>query len=365
MFAFDVAKRFLSRSKSQTILISLGIAVGVAVQIFVGLLIGGLQDSLIDRTIGSSPHISISLPDDATGIDSVLESDGDITGYTPKITNRALIGDYQVINSGYDIKGADKIYGFSEKLVKGNLPENQNEVIIGILVAENLKLDINDKITIITSGAEKEYMVSGVADMGVKALNETLLARWLEADEAPTLYEVQISDVFSSEEKKTELEGKLGTGYTITDWQEENEELLSGLMGQSISSYMIQLFVLIAVLLGISSTLAITVIQKQKQIGILKAMGLKDSDARKVFLFMGLILGILGALLGALLGVGLVYAFATFAILPDGEPVVPVTLDFGFIALSLMAAVLASAAASLIPSRKSAKLTPVEVIRNG
>jgi lipoprotein-releasing system permease protein len=151
----------------------------------------------------------------------------------------------------------------------------------------------------------------------------------------------------------------------VSNWKDENQQLLSGLSGQTTSSLMIQIFVIISVVLGISSVLAITVIQKSRQIGILKAMGLKDGSASQIFLFQGVVLGFFGGLVGIVLGVGLLWAFSTFALNPDGTAVVPIYLDPVFIGLSGLIAVLASTIASLIPAIRSRKLSPIEVIRNG
>ena len=127
---------------------------------------------------------------------------------------------------------------------------------------------------------------------------------------------------------------------------------------------MIQVFVMISVLLGIASVLAITVVQKSKQIGILKAMGIKDKTASLIFLFQGLLLGIAGGILGVALGLGLAFVFTKFAVNSDGTPVVPLYIDYKFILLSALIAVGASTLAALIPARKSLKLNPIEVIRN-
>jgi lipoprotein-releasing system permease protein len=123
---------------------------------------------------------------------------------------------------------------------------------------------------------------------------------------------------------------------------------------------MIQIFVIVSVVLGISSTLAITVLQKSKQLGILKAMGIKDADASFIFLFEGLLLGVFGAIVGILLGIGLLYAFTTFS----GTDI-PITIDAGFLLLSAGIAIAASTIAALSPAIKSSKLTVMEVIRNG
>lgn len=128
---------------------------------------------------------------------------------------------------------------------------------------------------------------------------------------------------------------------------------------------MIQVFVLLAVLLGITSVLAISVVQKSKQLGILKAMGIKDSTASLIFLFQGLILGVIGAIVGTGLGLSLTYIFSNFVLNPDGTPLVPFYLDYGFIAISIVIAILASTLAAFVPARKSSKLTTIEVIKNG
>jgi len=137
------------------------------------------------------------------------------------------------------------------------------------------------------------------------------------------------------------------------------------LQAQGSSSLMIQVFVTISVVLGIASVLAITVIQKSRQIGILKAMGVKDRTASLIFLSQGFILGILGAIGGVALGLLLTYVFSTFALDPDGNPVVPLLIEADFIALSGLIAVVSASLASLVPARKSTKISIIEVIKNG
>jgi lipoprotein-releasing system permease protein len=94
-------------------------------------------------------------------------------------------------------------------------------------------------------------------------------------------------------------------------------------------------------------------------------MGIKNRQASLVFLYQGLILGVLGGLAGVALGLGLAYSFTVFARNPDGTPVVALLIDPAFFLLSFLIAVTASSLASLIPARKSARLDPIEVIRNG
>lgn len=128
---------------------------------------------------------------------------------------------------------------------------------------------------------------------------------------------------------------------------------------------MIQIFVLVSVVLGIASVLAITVLQKSRQIGILKAMGIQDRSASFIFLFQGLILGVWGAVLGILFGLGLIFAFTTFARNPDGSALIAIRYDIPFIVFSGSVAIISALFASMIPAIKSKKLSPIEVIRNG
>ena len=384
--AFQLAWRFLSSAKRQTFIIVLGISVGVSVQVFIGSLISGLQNSLVDTTIGSSAHITVVSNDINNRFienyeDVILDleaSSEDITVVSPVVdlggTLKKDLLEKEILLRGFDLDQANQIYNFDLKLTEGSsLPILPNEVILGVTLGEEDQLDlaIGDTISITILGVDHTLKVVGFFDCNVAIINRTWGIGTLETlqdiinEDSLTSIELQIKEVFDAETIALSLDTQIANdSLKTTNWMAENQELLSGLQGQSISSLMIQVFVIISVVLGISSTLAITVMQKSKQIGILKAMGILDKDASRVFLFEGFILGIFGAIGGVLLGLGLSYSFTTFALGPDGEPVVPLFIDPGFIALSAGIALIASTLAALIPAIKSSKLTVIEVIRN-
>ncbi len=244
-------------------------------------------------------------------------------------------------------------------------------MLIGLDLAK--EADIGDTVTLATPRGEvKQASVSGVFDLGVASLNE----RWIISGlafaqdmfgypEQATAIEMQLADPFVADDVALALQQVLPDGLKVADWKTQNAQLLSGLNGQSVSSLMIQVFVLLSVVLAIASVLAISVLQKSKQLGILKAMGIRNRDASLVFMFEGFLLGIAGAVLGVLLGLGLSFAFTKFALNPDGTPVVALLIDAQFITISAAIAALSATLASLIPARRSAKLDPMEVIRNG
>ena len=383
--AFQIASRFLKSGKLQTLFIILGIGVGVSVQVFIGALISGLQKSLVDTTIGNSSQITVTREDEGyisdydTLIASILDSDSNIR---VAAANFNVAGSLEqnsetlpVLVRGFNVSDADGIYKFEDKLTEGRLPNALNEIILGNFFQTEFNLSVGDTITIqVPLKGDTTLTVVGFFDFEVKAINELWAVSTLETTQ--TLF--QVGDVVSSIESQVnesayfeadtislKVQEAIGSTYVTTNWIENNASLLSGLQGQSISSLMIQIFVLISVVLGIASILAIIVLQKSKQIGILKAMGIKNSDASLIFLFQGLILGIFGALTGVVLGIGLLVSFQTFAIdATTGDPVIPLNIEYSFIALSALIAVGVSTVAALVPAHKSSKLSVIEVIRN-
>jgi lipoprotein-releasing system permease protein len=365
-------------SKRQTLVIILGIAVGVSVQVFIGALITGLQEGLVDTTIGSRSQITISLEDEYITnynnlITDIEDSSENIRVITPTVTTSgSLLNDANseiIVLRGFDYTSADSVYKFTEKLVEGRLPETDNEITLGKNLKELLGIEVNDVVEFDSAIYDNRNLtVVGFFDFEVNEINNTwaisninTVQQILDEGDVISNIEIQLDEVFDAEDfTKPEIESVLDDNYKISTWIAENESLLSGLQGQSISSLMIQIFVIISVVLGISSTLAITVLQKSKQLGILKAMGIQDGDASLIFLFEGMLLGVFGAIIGILLGAGLLYAFTTFS----GTDI-PITLNPGFLALSGGIAIAASTIAALSPAIKSSKLSVIEVIRNG
>jgi lipoprotein-releasing system permease protein len=381
----SIALRFLKSNKTQTVVIILGIGIGVAVQIFIGSLILGLQTNLIDITIGNSSQITVTSAQDnelfinnPNLIEKIEGADSRIQPASPVLDQPAFLDavtSQSVVVRGFDMERADRIYQFSEYITTGKLPQAKGEFLVGSILQEKNRLSIGDTITLVTTDRRTVTgTISGFFDLKVAAINGTWCVTTL--DTAQSLFQVgdkisaiemQVTraDVFEADLIADAVSSKINDdNLSVLNWKAQNEQLLSGLQGQSVSSLMIQVFVMLSVLLGIASVLAITVMQKSRQIGILKAMGIKNRTASLIFLTEGLILGIFGAATGVAFGVGLSYLFTKFALNSDGTPVVPLSFDPNFIVLSACIAVLACVLASLIPARKSSKLDPIDIIRN-
>lgn len=404
-FDLKLAMRFLIAGKTQTGLIFIGIAVGVAVLVFLTFLISGLGVDIIERTIGNSPHITISRED--RPLDFALR---DFQG-RPVITEdasrttREIIDEWQfIINGltgderisavvavadgpGFIIRGdleeaivirgmnldkADGIYNISSRLVKGNADLIAGTILIGTDLSEKIKAGIGDAVQIRLMGEDPEsYLVGGIFDLGVQTLNQ----RWVIMNRERATYllgfengvnviEAQVFEVFQSQYIAAEWK-RILPFFKISSWEEANRQLLIGLRSQVSSSYTIQFFVLLAVTLAVSSVLAISAIQRARQIGILKAIGIRTKRIGRIFLLQGAVLGFTGSLFGSILGVALLYFFVSVSRTADGDPIVPVTVAVTGLAMIVLITTAAGTLAAYFPARHSAKLDPIEVIRNG
>lgn len=381
--ALKIAWRFLTSSKGQTILIVLGIAIGVSVQVFIGSLIAGLQQSLLDTAVDRSSQITIR-PSERDGriadyeliVQDIKTAESEVTAISPVVDSSAFIlandSTFPILMRGFDFDSADGIYKINESIIEGSLPSG-DEVLAGKEFIEEAELKLNDTVTILTpQGSTREVTVSGIFDLGVTTLNKnwalaetSLVQSIFDYGDEVTAIEAQVADVFTADVIADRIAATLPNSLKVENWKVLNASLLSGLNGQSISSLMIQIFVLVSVVLGIASVLAISVAQKSRQLGILKAMGIRDRIASLIFLVQGFILGVFGSILGVGMGLGLALAFTKFAVNPDGTPVIDLFIDPQFIVLSALIALLSATLAALIPARSSSRLQPIEVIRNG
>lgn len=385
--ALRIAIRFLASNRTQTVFIVIGIAIGISVQIFIGLLIQGLQKSLIDAAIGNSSQITVTskkddplFASDQSLLDAAKTADSRITVVSPVLDRAAFLRlsstrSPSVLVKGMDLTKANKIYQLSSHLKSGRMPTGADEVMLGLPFHTEDGVSLGDTLTLIKPDRTTAAVtVVGFFDEKVSQINQTWCVTTLA--NAQSLFgangkitsldmQIQTAHVFGADAIASNVSKKLNdTTLKTESWKTENQQLLSGLQGQSISSIMIQIFVLVSVVLGIASVLAISVSQKSRQIGILKAMGLKNRQTSMIFLSEGLLLGIAGAVAGIALGIGLLESFSTFARNSDGSVLVPIILDPKFIAVSGLIALAACVLASLIPARQSALLDPIDIIRN-
>lgn len=403
-FELFIALRYLRDGRLQTALILAGIGVGVGVIIFLSALITGLQDSLISRTLGSQPLVVVRPPEEVPrplawgdgllnlvrverpaqrvrSIDqwqttaSALRSRPGVSAVAPTVTGPAIAlrggGSVSVSVRGIEPETYNGIVDVEGRLVAGSLDLEGFRAAVGTGLAEALGIDVGGRVRLrVDDDPGGVYTVSGIFELGSSEADERLVLVSLRS--AQTLFalpggvsalEVRNLDVFRADELAASITDR--TGLEARSWIDRNRDLLVGLRSQSLSSWMIQVFVVIAVALGIASVLMVSVVQRSPEIGILRATGSRSGTVTRIFLLQGAILGLLGSVLGIGLGSGLAWLFQGLARNPDGSATFPVALTTWLYARSVGVAMIVGTLAALTPARKAAGMDPATVIRDG
>ena len=403
-FEWVVAFRFLREGRVQTALILAGVGVGVGVVVFLSALISGLQDSLIDKTLGTQPHVVVRVPDDVVRpqlpegdavvsrriqpppqrirqiLDgaqalSFVERQPHVVAAAPVVSGAALAlrgtASSSISLRGVEAESYRQIIDFGPRIVAGEFRVTGSDAVIGVELAKKLGISGGDKLRISTpQGREELFLVAGILDVGNKDLNE----RWVFVSirNAQTLLdlsggissiEVKVDRIFDAESVAGSISS--GTGLEAVSWMRLNTQLLVGLRSQNASSHMIQFFVAVAVALGIASVLVVSVVQKSREIGILRAMGTPSHLVTRIFLLQGAVLGLTGSAIGVAIGSALAFFFSSLAKNPDGSATFPVALTLGLIARTAAGATVTGLLAAVAPARRASRLDPAEVIRYG
>ncbi|MBI6873638.1 ABC transporter permease [Clostridium aciditolerans] len=384
MFAsLRIAWRFLKDSKAQTMIIILGIAIGVSVQIFIGLLSKGLETTLLNKFIGNSPHITVYFA--KGGMEDWQSKKSKIKVVSKDIDVVAPVAEQQAFIKLTDIKeparirgfipeDLNKLYGIKSKIYEGKMIENNGQALIGKELKERLDLKLGDKLNIVTIDKRNiELTIVGFYDLESAGLNRF----WIFTDlktaqdligfgDKVTSIEIGVVNPYLADSLSKKVSNSLNDkDIKVQNWKDENKLLLSGIIGQKICTVIIQFFVLLAAVLSIVSVLGITVTQKYKQIGILKAMGIRDGSAAFIFLMQAFVLGIIGTALGVGLAMMYIKGFNTYIVTTEGKPVVDIVIDNKFIIVSALIDIAASTLAAFLPAVKTYRLSPVEIIKNG
>jgi len=404
-FVWFVALRYLRAARGQTALILAAVSVGVSVVVFLSALINGLQTSLVDKTLGSQPHVtmraareearSLSTSSARTAIASNVQVSAQrlrSIDQWPLVMSAAervpgvVAASATVSGAGFATRGEAKaaivvtgieperflvIIDLRKKTLSGRFDVAGGNVVIGSVLASVLGVGVGDKLRISTTeGVTDTVTIAGVFTLGNRALDETWLVTSLRHAQSlyalpggATTIDLKVADVFDAERVASDLRG--GTGLDTQSWMQKNADLLSGLSAQRSSKYMIQFFVVLAVALGIASVLIVSVVQKSREIGILRAVGTSPRRVLGIFLVQGGVLGLLGSLLGSGLGALLAKGFESLARNADGAPRFPVELDASLFAQATLLATGVGLLAAVIPARRAARLDPATAIRNG
>lgn len=403
-FEWLLALRFLREGRTQTLLILAGATVGVAVIIFLTALISGLQSTLVEQILSSQAHVILKRPERvarvlpaaageavAALVEKVPERERsveqwqqllelvrqhpEVVAAAPTAAGSAFAARGEVVKSvalrGVEPASFEAVIRVARKLVEGRWQLEGTQAVIGAVLAADLGLSVGDKLRLTSAQQRSElFTVTGVFDFGNRDVNQ----RWvlvplraaqtlLDLSGGITTIEAKVQEPFGAEAVARDLAA--GTGLSADSWIRTNAQLLVALQSQSSSSWLIQLFVVVAVALGIASVLGVSVIQKSREIGILKAMGTSTGSVQRIFLIEGGLVGLVGSVAGGVLGAGLSLLFSHAVKNPYGDSLFPVDLRPGLFVVASAVALLTGVISALVPARHAARLEPAVVIRNG
>jgi lipoprotein-releasing system permease protein len=401
-FDWIAAIRFLKEGRLQTIFIIGGVTIGVAVIVFMSAMLASMQANFIKRVLTSQPHIQLIVPDQVArplraGLREIeapivqrptqrvisidqwpkireeMRAMSEIMVVSPTMSGSALAmrGDASrsVTLTGMDPEVYFKVVKIPDYIVAGEARVTSDDIIIGTELAKDLGATIGDKLNLqAASGASRVLTITGIVDLGSKSANQRSTYVALRTAQSllnliggVTTIDLTIKDVYDAESVARQIQASVPV--EADSWIKTNAQFFTAVQAQSTANTLIRLFVGLSVAFGIAAVLVVSVIQRSKDIGILRAMGTSKGQIMRVFLIQGGLLGLLGALLGSAAGGEAVIWYHAYARQADGSELFPLVLGQSLFLGSILLATATGVAAAIVPALRAATLDPVVAIR--
>ena len=401
-FEWIAALRFMRDGLAQTLLIIAGVTLGVAVITFMSALLSGLQANLFRRTLNYQAQIVVLPPEEVAralrdasparsaaivqprtqrlrSIDqwqrvrAQIAQLPDVVAIAPVVSGPGLAirGDANkaISITGFDPETYLRVIALTDKVVAGTANLTGSDILIGTELADDLGATLGDKLRVTTaSGAAQTLQIAGIFDFGNKGVNSRnvyvtlrVAQSLLDVAGGVTSIELNVTDPFAAERVAQTIQAQ--TGLEADSWIKTNEQFFSAINAQTLSNNFIRFFVALTAALGIASVLVVSVVQKSREIGILRAMGTSRGQVLRLFLIQGALMGLAGSLFGSLLGFLFLNFWRGIARNPDGTQMFVVNFEPQLFLYAAGGATLVGILAAMVPARRAARLDPVVAIR--
>jgi lipoprotein-releasing system permease protein len=367
----------------------LGIAIGVMALIVVIAVMTGFDKDLRDKIVGNYSHITITSyktidTNEYNNIIGKIAYNSHIKGFSPYVQGQTLVRQankfFAVGLRGIDPDTETKVTNIKKYLVAGDINSlDQGSVIIGKELALYLGLGLNSNLVIYSPfGKDKEHnlKVGGIFnsgmyeyDLNLAFTNLKIAQEILGLNNQITAIAIKLDDLYLADKVKNELEGVLGFDYSLKTWTEANQNFFAALKLEKLTMFIILTLIILVASFNIISTLVVMVVEKTKDIGILKAIGMSSRAIRKIFTYEGLTIGFLGILLGTIGGFVLCALLKKYQFIKLPQDIyyidrLPVAIEFWpDIALIIFSAMVITLISTIYPASKAARLKPVEALR--
>ena len=401
-FEIIAAVRFLREGLVQTFLIIVGVAVGVSVIVFMSALLNGVQGNILSRVLSTQAQVVIMPAKDVNRpvlqvadakvlrvIQSRTQRQVNVDQWRKLQASLARMASVDVVSpmaSGpvLIVRGAttrsvsftgvepEQYYHFIDipgDIVAGTSRITGQDILIGKDLAEDLGLRVGDKILVRSStGASVTLTISGIFDLGNKGFNQRNVIALLSTAQNllgmignVTTIDITLQDPYTA----NDVADTLAAIHNVEadSWIRTNAQFFSAMRTQNISFGAIRASVAVSIILGIASVLVVSVVQRSREIGILRAMGASRGQVMRVFLVQGGIVGFIGSVLGSLLARGFIILWVLLAVNPDGTPFFNISISPKLYMITALLATICGVLAASVPALRASRLDPVVAIR--
>jgi lipoprotein-releasing system permease protein len=262
-----------------------------------------------------------------------------------------------------------RIVTLPDDIVRGTSRLTHSDILVGTELASDLGLTVGDKLRVSSAnGADNTLTVAGIFDLGNKGANQRTTYVALRTAQSllgltggVSSIDVTIKDIYAAEAVARRITA--ATGVQADSWITTNAQFFTAVQAQTTANRTIRVFVGLSVAFGIASVLVVSVVQKSREIGILRAMGVSRGQVLRVFLLQGGLLGLAGSIGGSALGLGALVLWQRYARNADGTPLFALTIEPGLVLAALLLATLTGLVAAFAPALRAARLDPVVAIR--
>lgn len=412
-FELFIGLRYLKAKRKSTFislitLISVaGVALGVMALIIVLAVMTGFEEDLKEKILGTNAHIVVlsgtGAVQDYPQLIKKVEGMNGVVAATPFIYNQVMLSTGKnvsgVVLRGIDVATDAKVTNLHKSMVEGDLKSLEAEVgktpgvVIGKELAKNLGLFLGDTVDVISPMGNitplgmmpklNRFRITGIFNTGMFEYDSTLAyvslkeaQQFLGLGDVVTGIQLKVRDVYKTGQLALQIDQELGPPYHARDWMQMNKNILFALKTEKSVMFIILTLIVLVAAFGIASTLFMVVMEKTRDIAILKSMGATSRSIMRIFVFEGLIIGVLGTIIGVLGGllvalnlepiVSVIQKLTGFELFSkdiyylDHFPSQVVASDVVLISVT---AVLISFAATLYPSWAASRMAPAEALR--
>ncbi|MFH1778427.1 MAG: lipoprotein-releasing ABC transporter permease subunit [Candidatus Omnitrophota bacterium] len=363
----------------------LGVAVGVCALIVVIGVMTGFDNDLRDKIVGTNSHLVIEKEggiEDPNSVIGRINVFPHVIAASPFLNGQVLIVYGNQTNSiilrGITPSEEIKVTRIGEYIKKGSIKNLKGEeILIGSEFANKFNLDVGDAVPIISpfDGKIRNFKVVGIFNSGMYDYDLNLA--FVELRKAQELYGmetkvggvgVKIDDVYLAEGLKMRMQRELGFPYCVRSWMDLNRSLFAALKLEKLAMFVILSLIIIVACLNIISTLIMVVMEKTKDIGILKAIGATNRSIMAIFTLEGFLIGTIGTILGVASGLGLSYLLEKYQFIQLPRDIYyidrfPVDVQFGDTVVIVIAALMISLLSCIYPAWQASRLNPVDALR--